>query len=129
VPVRRRPIRGDRAVPLGQPLPLLTLPEALGSIRWHTGSRPARWIQAAGRRRADPRLVAAGRRTGEGLLLGLRLEPLRRRLAGGRRDRDPARRAGRRSGIRPEFHTFVASRAAWDELPADGLRRFDEGYA
>jgi hypothetical protein len=32
-------------------------------------------------------------------------------------------------GIRPEFHLFVASRAAWDELPNDGLPRYDEGYA
>jgi hypothetical protein len=31
-------------------------------------------------------------------------------------------------GIRPEFHTFVDSRAPWDELPDDGLPRFSEGY-
>jgi len=30
-------------------------------------------------------------------------------------------------GIRPQFHTFVASRAPWDELPDDGLPRYDEG--
>ena len=29
-------------------------------------------------------------------------------------------------GIRPSFHTFVASRAPWEELPDDGLERFDE---
>ncbi|HZO63157.1 MAG TPA: GFA family protein [Gaiellaceae bacterium] len=28
-------------------------------------------------------------------------------------------------GIRPEFHTFVASRAPWETLPDDGLERFD----
>lgn len=28
-------------------------------------------------------------------------------------------------GIRPQFRTFVASRAPWDELPEDGLPRFD----
>ena len=27
-------------------------------------------------------------------------------------------------GIRPQFHTFVASRAPWDELPDDGLPRY-----
>ena len=27
--------------------------------------------------------------------------------------------------IRPQFHTFVGSRAAWDELPDDGLPRYD----
>ena len=28
--------------------------------------------------------------------------------------------------IRPQYHTYVASRAPWDELPDDGLPRFDE---
>lgn len=27
--------------------------------------------------------------------------------------------------LRPQFRSFVASKAAWDELPEDGLRRFD----
>ena len=31
-------------------------------------------------------------------------------------------------GIRPQYHTFVASRAAWDDLPDDGLPRFDETW-
>jgi hypothetical protein len=31
-------------------------------------------------------------------------------------------------GIRPEFHTFVASRAPWEELPDDGLPRYDGAY-
>jgi hypothetical protein len=26
-------------------------------------------------------------------------------------------------GIRPEYHSFTESRAAWDVLPADGLSR------
>lgn len=30
--------------------------------------------------------------------------------------------------IRPEFHTFVDSRAPWDVLPDDGLPRYSEGY-
>ena len=29
--------------------------------------------------------------------------------------------------IRPQCHSFVASKAPWDELPDDGLERFDEG--
>ena len=29
-------------------------------------------------------------------------------------------------GIRPEFHTFIGSRAPWEELPEDGLPRYDE---
>jgi hypothetical protein len=31
-------------------------------------------------------------------------------------------------GIRPEFHTFVDSRATWDELPDDGLPRYPTGH-
>jgi hypothetical protein len=29
-------------------------------------------------------------------------------------------------GIRPEYHTYVDSKAVWDELPADGLPRYAE---
>jgi hypothetical protein len=29
-------------------------------------------------------------------------------------------------GIRPSYHTFVASRAPWDQLTDDGLPRYDE---
>jgi hypothetical protein len=32
------------------------------------------------------------------------------------------------AGIRPEFHLFVGSRAPWEQLPDDGLRRYDEAY-
>jgi hypothetical protein len=28
--------------------------------------------------------------------------------------------------IRPEYHSFAGSRAAWDELPDDGLPRYEE---
>jgi hypothetical protein len=28
--------------------------------------------------------------------------------------------------IRPQYHTFVGSRAPWDELPEDGLPRYEE---
>jgi hypothetical protein len=28
-------------------------------------------------------------------------------------------------GIRPQYHSFVASKAAWGELPDDGLPRYD----
>jgi hypothetical protein len=30
-------------------------------------------------------------------------------------------------GIRPQFHTYVDSRAPWDELPDDGLPRYPGG--
>ena len=28
-------------------------------------------------------------------------------------------------GIKPQCHTFVGSKASWDELPEDGLERFE----
>ena len=31
--------------------------------------------------------------------------------------------------IRPRYHSFVDSRAPWDELPEDGLPRYSGGYA
>ena len=31
-------------------------------------------------------------------------------------------------GIQPQFHTFVTSRAPWDQIPDDVLPRYDEGY-
>ena len=31
-------------------------------------------------------------------------------------------------GVRPEFHTFVDSKAPWEELPDDGLPRYGEHY-
>jgi hypothetical protein len=30
-------------------------------------------------------------------------------------------------GIRPQYHSFVGSKAVWDELPDDGLPRYEEG--
>jgi hypothetical protein len=32
-------------------------------------------------------------------------------------------------GIRPQYHSFVDSRAPWDELPEDGLPRYAGAYA
>ena len=31
-------------------------------------------------------------------------------------------------GIKPEFHTFVQSKAPWDKLPSDGLPRYRKGH-
>jgi hypothetical protein len=28
-------------------------------------------------------------------------------------------------GIKPQFHTFLGSKAVWDDVPEDGLKRFD----
>ena len=30
-------------------------------------------------------------------------------------------------GIRPQFHSWVGAKAVWEELPEDGLRRFEGG--
>ena len=32
-------------------------------------------------------------------------------------------------GIRPQYHSFVDSRASWDVLPEDSLPRYPEAYA
>src|SRR5581483_7985962 len=97
LPVRRRSVRADAAVPPRRPLPLLALPQALGRVRAHAGPCAARRLSPAGWRRADSRLPASGR-DGEGVLLALRLEPVRRDVAGRARGLDPLRRARRRSG-------------------------------
>jgi hypothetical protein len=31
-------------------------------------------------------------------------------------------------GIRPQYHSYVDSRAVWDELPDDGLPRYPDAY-
>ncbi len=31
-------------------------------------------------------------------------------------------------GIRPQYRAFTGSKAAWEELPDDGLERFEEGH-
>ena len=31
-------------------------------------------------------------------------------------------------GLRPQYHSFAGSRAPWEELPDDGLPRYDEAY-
>src|ERR671923_414003 len=96
LPLRRRAVRGRPPVPAGQPLPLLPLPEALRRLWRHAGPGAAGAVPAARRRGADPGLPARGR-DGEGVLLRVRVEPLRRDLARGRRGLGPARRPGRRS--------------------------------
>jgi hypothetical protein len=49
-------------------------------------------------------------------------------MAGGRRSRDPLRSLDGEPGIRPQFRTFVTSRAPWDEIPDDGLPHYDGGH-
>src|SRR5438093_180440 len=81
---------GHGAVPALESLPLLTLPQALGHVRADDGPCLTRRIPSPRRRRTDPR-VPTGRGRCQGVLLRVRLEPVRRLVARGRRDLDPAR--------------------------------------
>ena len=92
---RGRPVRGDGAFSLGQSLPLLAVQGALGRVRRNSGPRRARRFPPACWGGVDPRLQA-GRWTREGVLFRLRVQPVRRRVAGGRRSGDPPRFARRR---------------------------------
>src|SRR5829696_7817326 len=82
LPLRGCALRGHASVPPSQPLPLFALPEALWDVRPHAGPRPTRAVPAARGSGADPRLAAGGRWRGEGVLLRVRIEPLRCALAG-----------------------------------------------
>ena len=81
LPVRRGSLRGDLALHAGDPLPLLALPQALRSVRVDRRARAPGPGPGTPGRGADSRLPAGGRREGEGVLLGMRVEPLRRRVA------------------------------------------------
>ena len=127
MPLWRCSIRGDGAVSLGQSLPLLAVQKALRCVRRNSGTRPARRVPPAcreelirvfrpdgGRVKAfcsvcGSSLFGAERSAGEEVAIRL-----------GSLDGEP--------GIRPQLHTFVASRAPWDEIPDDGLPRYDEGH-
>src|SRR5581483_7044403 len=76
--------------------PLLALPPTFGHVRRDDAARGAPFVPAAGRRRAAQRLRPGRRPREEGLLLDLRLEPLRRAVAGGRAGLDSGWRRGRR---------------------------------
>ena len=70
--------------------------------------------------------LPARRGLGEDLLLRVRLEPVRRRLARRRSTRAfgcPRSRSPTRAEI--ESHIFVRSLAPWEVLPDDGAERYD----
>src|SRR5438093_693362 len=94
--LRRRALRGTRSVPAGRTLPLLAVPSSLGRRGVHAGSCETPRFHADLRKR-PPALVPARKRLGQGLLLGVRLEPLRRVMAGGARGFDPPGERRRRS--------------------------------
>ena len=57
----------------------------------------------------------------------MRLEPVRRKLAGRRPDLDSLGAIDGDPGIRPQFHTFTASKAPWDQI-CDGLPEHPDRY-
>jgi hypothetical protein len=116
--MRRRPLRGHRAVPARGPLPLLPLSQAFGDVRAHARPRPARGLPAS-RRGGAPARVRARRRDGEGLLLGC--SSLGGTCRGARRRSASAPSTA--TLIRPQFHTRRLARA-WDEFPDDGPPRY-----
>src|SRR5919201_1114895 len=99
--LRRRAVRGDAAVPACKPLPLLALPEALGHVRADAGTGATRAIPAARGRGASADLPAAEGDGRESVLLRMRRKPVRRLLAGRRRDLRPPRLARRRPADPP----------------------------
>src|SRR5262249_43869390 len=124
LPVRRRPVRGVSPVPPRELLPLLALPQALGDRCDGAGEGPSRGISAARRSGADRSLrpergmaKAFCRVCGSSLFGGTWPEGPEVSIRLGVLDDDP--------GIRPQFRSFVGSKASWDELPDDGLPRFE----
>ena len=83
LPLRRRPLRGDRAARLGRLLPLHAVPAADGNGRVAGRADRARLAARPLGRGAHPGL-RAGRRLPEGLLLGLRLVALEPEPGGSR---------------------------------------------
>jgi len=101
--MRRRPLRGHRAVLARGPLPLLPLSQAFGDVRAHARPRPAKVFCSV---------------CGSSLFGGTWPKGPEVSIRFGALDGDP--------GIRPQFHTYVDSRAPWDELADDGLPRYPE---
>ena len=104
-------VRGPRPLRAAGLLPLRDLQEALRRRR-HRERPPAQ------RRGRDPRgrgaaaHLPAGGGHREDVLLGLRLEPLRRRLARDRPGQHPPERDRRPARARPEKHIYIRSVAA-----------------
>src|SRR6185437_13700932 len=96
LPLRGCQIRDNPPVPPCESLSLLALPQAFRDVRPDAGPGGARAVSAARRRGAPPCLRARARGRSQGLLQRLRLEPLRRQLAGRRGDLGPARLPRRR---------------------------------
>ena len=99
--------------------------KASGGAAMAQGRVPRAGVSPARGRGAD-RVVPAGGRDGEGLLLALRLEPLRRHLARrARRSRCGSGRSTASPLSAPATTASSARRPAWEVLPDDGLPRFD----
>jgi hypothetical protein len=122
--MRRRPLRDHLAVPSRERLPLHALPKALGFGRSRPRSGAARgFTLTSGEelievyRPPDGMVKAFCRRCGSSLFGGSWPEGREVSVRLGSLDADP--------GIRPQYHSFAASKAVWETLPEDGLPRYD----
>ena len=96
VSVWRRCLRAEASTRSRKSLPLLALPPPFGIDGVAAGTGGARAVPFAPWRRIDPRLPAQQRQLRKGVLLRLRFEPLRQRMASRRRDIGAAGRSRRR---------------------------------
>ena len=123
--LRRRPFRDQRAVRLGELLPLHPLPTTNGTAASANGRTPPEsftivsgeehlrsWAPEGGAEKVFCVLCGSTvfSRGGDPPRIGVRL---------GGVDGDP--------GIAPQWHQYVAYAASWEEIPNDGLPRYPEG--
>ena len=123
LPVRRSALRGSPALRARQSLSLLALPKALGNGRLHAGAGCARTVQLLQGEElirvygeGDGAVKAFCTVCGSSLFGGKWPHGRQISIRMGAFDDDP--------GIRPQFHTYVGSRAPWDQI-CDGLAQHE----
>lgn len=125
--VQRRTVRNHPTVQARQPLPLLALPKHSGTFGETQGRVPRdgfRLLQGEELIRVfrpeNGTSKAFCSECGSSLFGGAWPEGSEVSIRLGALDGDP--------GIRPQFHSFVGSRAPWDVLPEDGLPRYEAAH-
>ena len=124
--LRRRPLRGARAVRLGELLPLHALPAPHGNGR--VGERPdgAGVLPRRLGRGAPARVGSRGRRARRSSAASA-ARPCSAAPAIRRRSASASARSTADPGIRPQWRQYVAYAASWEEIPDDGLPRYPGG--